>query len=303
MAKTKENTVTCKLMDPEDIKIIGIDLPVEACPDLHDPASNLEEVPEAAVISYVVHGVKTPVTYRMVKWEGQDYHVAEDGRRRIRGARRGNLDLVKHGNEFKIRIKAVAGNGDKLSGMIVANEHRREVSPLAKAQLAERLRTRNTPEAEIAEHFGGVSLITLANWSALLECVPEIQAKIQAGEISVSIGYELGKLAPAEQVPALAKILAEGGSLRGAKGRENVRAQREGGGGTKAPKVNAAQCRELFAILEPTETEPHDCEAQAVAYAVLAVVTGEDPHGEKLRAFPEVYKHVKRVLPSPPVPA
>jgi ParB-like chromosome segregation protein Spo0J len=279
-------------LDPNDIMIIGVDLPDDACPELADPDRVDLPVNEGLGESIILHGIKQAILVRTIEYEGTKYTVAEDGRQRIKAARECNTALRDQGSDALIKVPCIQGKGDMLSGMIVANEYRTDDSNLAKARKAERLRVYGHSEQDILTHFGGISLLTLKNWQALLNCTPEIQAKINTGEITASAGYELGRLPKAKQAAAITE---------GAKPdeiRQRARQERTGTPAQTGPKPNLRAIGELYALLEPSEADEDLDEHQSLAFAVLGIVLGQDPSGEGLEDWPSVHKLAKKVLKS-----
>jgi hypothetical protein len=81
--------------------------------------------------------------------------------------------------------------------------------------------------------------------------------------------------------------------------------QRGGATGQRGPTLSqgwhltSRAMREVFARIEPTAGQPLKTEADRVAYAVLAVVTGQDPHGDGLKDWPYIQNAFKGVVRSP----
>ncbi len=298
---------------------------------LADPDRLASPPSDEFVASIIRHQVKSAVT--IVKVGGRT--CVDEGRQRIMGARLANAQLRAKGDDAPIRVPALTDKGDDpIATMVIGNEGKREDSIPAKARKAQRLAARGYTPAETAVMFGHKDGQTLKNWDRLLKCTPEILADIEAGKYPVSIGYELGKLERGKQAPALATILSEGGTMKGAQGRENVKAAAElvnapappaptGNGleGTtvnpngapvpapaRAPTIRATTrplsktaLRELANILEPAEgkdgPEYPDGNAE-FAHLFLCVILGDDATGEGIEGYPSVHKFVKKYLRS-----
>ncbi len=182
-----------------------------------------------------------------------------------------------------------------------------------------------------------ITKMTLINWKRAANCCSEIQARCEAGEFPVTVCYELGKIgysgdmSPEEktvaQLDALQAIIDGGGTLKGERGRKNAGAvvesdtdeadEAEEGKGTRvrSAMLSKEAIRNLASVFEADEDEPftdrvkregklvpskeyRDGDFQAVASALLGAISGDDPTGKALQAFPSVYKHVKKYLRS-----
>lgn len=291
------------LKRPETIMIVGLDVPVSTCEELADPDRlDLERDPGFAplVESVYRHGIRTPVTVRKIG----EHVLAVDGRRRIRAAREANARLEKEGEERRVLCPCIPDKADGLEGsldtLVIANEHRREDSVVARARKAQRLREAKRPEDEIAAQLG-VSKMTLSNWRALLQVEPKLLARVESGKIPVAVGYQLGKLPADKQAEALDQLLEEAGgdpkALKGQKGRAAA-TKKAKGESVRAPstKLRAGDLANLYGRLESTEEEPHEDANQELAFALLAVIMGDDTTGKGLREFPSVHKVVRQVL-------
>jgi ParB family chromosome partitioning protein len=288
-------------MDPDNVEIVGVDVPEDVCPQLADP-DRIKDAPSPTLVESVYrHGVKTAITIR----KNGTHVLAVDGRQRILAARLANDRLRSEGADESalIRIPALPDRSEGLKGaaatLVIANEHRKEDGPVAKARKAQRLREMGHAEEEIQAMFG-VSKMTLSNWRNLLQVDPKLLAKVEKGTIPVAVGYQLGKLPEEEQADALAKLLEESGgdasALKGEKGRKAAAKAAKGESATVSAKLPAKGVKDLYARLEPTEEEPAEDDHQVLAHALLAVLLGDDPTGKGLRDFPSVHKVVRRVI-------
>lgn len=297
--------------DPDALVIVGLDIDAELAPDLEDTERLVSAEPtEELITSIATHGIRTPVKIVRRKLDGVMRVLVVAGRRRVRAARKANERLRKGKSDVLIRVPCVPEEGtDALVTLVVENEHKIEDTILVKARKAARMKALGHSDPEIAAAFG-VSKMTLGNWRALLTCVPEVLARIEANDLPPTLGYEIGKLAPTKQLPALAKIESSGGTVKGERGRENVRAEAaradspapsDGDNGRgpapRTRRVSAASLKALYAILEPSETEPFEDDYQRLAHGLIGVVLGFDD-GAALTDFKTVYPHLAKVLRS-----
>lgn len=296
------------------------------CAELADP-ERAEPPTKDAVNNLINHGYDKPIAIVEYSVPGtkEKLKIVGDGRQRIMSGRLANAELPPEN-----RMQApyyVAEKGMTALDVARANEWARKDSPLAKARRAARLMAPplNYSSADVIKQFStdgvkAISKMTLTNWKRLLNCIPEIQAKIESGDCPVAIGYEIGKLPPEKQADALAKIEADGGTLKGTRGRQNARdagedaedgdesgdessdvGESSGGGGgtrTRSTKMTAAQIKKAAEIFTETPEEPFEDDAQALTGALLACVIGDDPTGKGLRRWPSVHKHMRKVLRS-----
>lgn len=231
------------------------------------------------------------------------------------------------------------------------NEFRKRRTPLEKANHAARLAKLAYKEAEILSSFSddgakSITKMTLINWKRAANCCAAIQARCEGGDFPITVCYEIGKIGYNDkdmtveqkteaQLAALTKIEAEGGTLKGTKGRANASAAATGDNQEddddsddddepssgnqprgKSTRLSVEALGELLSRFEPDEDEgysdllkkdgkefnPHayiDGDFQRLTYALLAVVIGDDPTGEHLAEFPSVHRWVKRYLRSP----
>jgi ParB family chromosome partitioning protein len=279
---------------PEALTIVGEDVPEDMCPELADP-DRLKSPPLKSLVQSVLeHGIRLPITLRRV----QDLLVVVDGRQRVRAARLANRTL--RGQDAKIRVPAVMDRSPDLPGaagmLVLANEHRFEDHPLTRARKAQRLRDLGHGEPEIRAYFG-VTSQTLGHWRSLLSLTPAIQAQVAQGSVPVSVGYELGKLTPDDQGPALEALQAQG-PLTGQEGRERAKRHREPAETRRGVALSRKALRALEEQLAPTEEYPYENDGVELAHRLILVILGEDPTGKGLREYPEVHASVRKILRS-----
>ncbi len=293
-----ESKFTGVTMDPDKIIIVGHDTD-EVDHPLCDPERLNTPPDEGLIQSIMTHGVKVPV---LIRKDG-DRVLAVDGRQRIRCAREANKRLRKAGADYLVKLKAVPedkSNAAPELTKILANEFRREDSAMTKARNAAKLAGYGHTKEAICGCFG-ISPQTLGNWSRLLACTPEIQTKIEQGEIKPSLGYEIGKLPAKDQNAALASATEADPSVRGAGAVERIKAAGAGRAPSSVPKVwKASKIRDLMMRLGPSEGEVVEFadDNEEIAHALLKVLLGDDPTGKGLKEFPSVHKAVKKTASS-----
>jgi len=329
--------------DPHDLRIVGLD------PGYREGESGFNaELYEAdrigrpsddAVAMFREHGCDPVCVIRNTLGA----LIVAKGRQRTMSAR-----IVADTDKTAIKVFYFVQETSDALDVTRENEFRKVRTPLEKANHAARLARQGYKEAEILSAFStdgakNITKMTLINWKRAANCCPAIQARCEAGEIAITVLYEIGKIGyndkdmsaedkTAKQLDALAKIEAEGGTLKGKAGRRNASEAAESSGETdegsgeadegsgggkraKSAKLSPEVLREMAKTFEADEEEPFtdklravkdgplvpsreyvDGDYQKITGALLAAIVGDDPSGEGLRDFPSVYKHVKRYL-------
>lgn len=302
--------------------------------ELEDPDRIKDPPSDVFVTSLIEHGFDGPVRVEEVKIEGKTRFVVVNGRQNTMGGREANKRL-DDAHKMLIPWYIKPGGPATALDVTRANEYAKKDSSIQKARRAARLASLGYDDKKILAAFSddgarAISKMTLHNWRTLLKCDPSIQEMIESGELPVSIGYELGKLPLADQSAALERIRAEGGKVTGVDGRMNARALAQGGlsselgddegsdpdggnGGktrTRGNKLSAEAIKRLAEVFDEDEEAPYDdtdkkgkpCrpykngDFQALTGALLALITGDDPKGTRLKAFPSVFHHAKSVI-------
>jgi hypothetical protein len=232
MAATEER-LNGSFERPENLLIVGLDVIPGAAgnkdaDDLLDE-DRLDGPGEGLIESIMTHGVKIPVMVRVRRFGKSDRcYIVIDGRQRVQAARKADAKLRAKGDDKGVLVPYVIKDGDQ-STVIIANEWRRDDPIWVKAKKAIMLERRGFELSEILSSFSDgqghtISKQTLGNWKSLLRVTPEIMDRIKSGELSVTIGYELGKLKPDDQLKALSHVQEKQGSLSGSNGVANVKA-------------------------------------------------------------------------------
>jgi ParB family chromosome partitioning protein len=295
---------------PEDLVIIGEDCDADVCPALDDP--DRAGAPLASLVdSVAAHGIKEPILIRKLA-DGRV--IVVDGRQRVKAARLANERINSKGGEVGVLVPCVVDttSDEEASAvtMIVANEHRREATPVERARKAQAMRDLGHDDKAIALMFG-VSGVTISNWKRLLSVDPKILAKVEKGEIPAALAIEAAKFPPGEQLAAIEKAAAATGDVGGKATREVLarsagirlkdgpakspsRASKgddESDGDDEPAEPSAAwgkrQMRELLEYLDPNHFEkPEKCNAATwAAFGMLAMILGDDPKGEALKGI------------------
>jgi ParB family chromosome partitioning protein len=150
------------------------------------------------------HGVLQPI---VVRRGGESYEVVA-GERRLRAARLAGLERVP------VIIRDCT-NEEALALALIENLQREEISPLEAARAYRRLnREFGLTQDEIAERVGK-SRSAVANALRLLHLDPEVQARLESGQISEGHARTLVVLeSPARQREVCEQLVQRGASVR-----------------------------------------------------------------------------------------
>lgn len=157
---------------------------------------------EGMILSIMAYGVGEPIVCRKNGEDKDGVAVIEvvDGRQRVRCSIEANARLVAAGKE-PIRIPAVirrSGEQDAIGAMITLNEVRTVDNIVVRAKKLSRfLQTGHSEdEAQIAY---GVNQRGLKHLLAVASLAPEVQDKLQAGQMTFAAAMELSQLPQDQQ--------------------------------------------------------------------------------------------------------
>ena len=152
-----------------------------------------------------------------------------DGRQRTKAAREANKRLKKQGAEpirLPVLLRRASSDQRVMAMLISSNEHATEDSPLAKAKKAQRYIDLGRDEKEVASLFG-ISAATVKNLLSLLEAPAAVRSAVESGKISISDGYRLARLEPAEAKGKVAELIEKAPRTPGKKRSKNASKARE----------------------------------------------------------------------------
>lgn len=118
-----------------------------------------------------------------------DGFVIEDGERRFRAAKVAGLTCLK-----VIEKTPSVDEGEVLTRQLVVNCQREDLSPIEKARGLEQLIALNGGNASKVAQKCGIPKATISQLLKLLTLDPAIQAKVNSGEMSRSMAYELAQV-------------------------------------------------------------------------------------------------------------
>ncbi|MFF1401063.1 ParB/RepB/Spo0J family partition protein [Streptomyces sp. NPDC058287] len=175
----------------------------------YNPREELSEIEETAE-SLRVRGQVQPVT--VVRREaflaahpgqenvlGDAEYVVIDGNRRLAAAHIAGLEELR----IDVNDALAASDADILEAALIANVHRVDVPPLDQAKAIQDLVTVHGSQGKVAKRLGKTPA-WVSQRLALLELTPDLQGKVETGELKVEPARRIGRL-PKEQQAAEAK--------------------------------------------------------------------------------------------------
>src|SRR5271166_4009251 len=151
-----------------------------------------------------------------------------DGRQRVKAAREANKRLKKKGLELiRVPVMLQRAQDFRLMGMLIStNEHRAADSPMGRAKKAQRYLDLGRDESEIGQLLG-ISPASVKNLLSLLDAPAAVRTAVESGKISISDGYKLARLEPAEAREKVAKLVEHAPRTPGKKRSKNAKKARE----------------------------------------------------------------------------
>lgn len=287
---------------PEDLVLVGLDTPDKAgTHELYDERVH-DPVDEAMVSSILEQGILQNIVVRRatVRLAGGGLEPRYEvllGRGRTKAARAINARIAegKIKDMERIRVPVTLRKADPagaLGALIAENEIRRSDSPLNRARKAQRMLDLGAKPAQVATAFG-VTAHTVIGWTKLLGCSAPVLKAVEAGKVSASAVVALADLPPAEQLPALEKIIEETGGKATAEAvsRGVERSKRAPAEEDDEPVKGPPSRRLLNKIVAADKASKIDVTEKAMA--VLRVFQGSPAEGDDGLLGDEVYKALR----------
>ncbi|MFZ3552328.1 ParB/RepB/Spo0J family partition protein [Streptomyces sp. 4.24] len=184
------------------------EVPIEAL--THNPFNlreDLTELDELAA-SLTVRGQLQPlaVATRMAFMEAHPGHtdglgrapyVVIDGNRRLAAAQRAGLRTM----HIHVNDSLSTSAADILESALIANVHRVDVAPMDQARALQELVEVHGSQAQVAKRLGKTPA-WVSQRLTLLNLTPELQDKVETGELKVEPARRIGRLPQEDQAPA-----------------------------------------------------------------------------------------------------
>lgn len=235
-----------KMYDPNEVVIIGHDVPGDHTHWGYDEESNKEPLVEADIRFTYENGIIQNVLGR----RDGDSVVIVAGRGRTRQLREANKRRTADGQPvWYLPVRIVKGDARKMLVLKHGeNSHRREQSPFVRAQRAYEL-SQQFPEDQAATIMG-LGVHQFRSILKLLDVGPAVKKAVMTGDLGPTAAIELAALPEAEQTTQLATILATAGVKGNKPTIRDVKAQvREATG--KAPlETPVTRIKKVVGILD-----------------------------------------------------
>ncbi|MET9857321.1 ParB/RepB/Spo0J family partition protein [Streptomyces sp. NPDC006450] len=184
------------------------EVPIEAL--AHNPFNlreDLTELDELAA-SLTVRGQLQPlaVATRMAFMEahpgntdglGRAPYVVIDGNRRLAAAQRAGLRTM----QIHVNDSLASSAADILESALIANVHRVDVAPMDQARALQELVEVHGSQAQVAKRLGKTPA-WVSQRLTLLNLTPELQDKVETGELKVEPARRIGRLPQEDQASA-----------------------------------------------------------------------------------------------------
>jgi ParB-like chromosome segregation protein Spo0J len=292
--KKTHNKIDGYWMHPNEIIIVGVDVPAsDDLSLLYDP--NVEnEVDPSMVANIKVYGIAEPVIVTMI----DDRAHVVDGRDRVRAGRIALEELIAEGKE-EIRVPVVLRDGEdhELFGvMISSNEIRRSENIIARAKKVLRFLNMGRSREEAAIAFG-VSEGLVRNWIKIARLAKPVQKLIENGDLSANAAISLCDLNSKEQVAKALEIVREAkstGKRPTAKRINKALTGRPMAPGKKTIKNILLVEKELPGVVAPKIKPEHDNFFSALRY-IIGDISASDI-GLNIKAIEKESKRIKEEM-------
>ncbi|MFF3215921.1 ParB/RepB/Spo0J family partition protein [Streptomyces sp. NPDC002886] len=184
------------------------EVPIEAL--AHNPFNLREDLTELEELaaSLTVRGQLQPlaVATRMAFMEahpgnaeglGRAPYVVIDGNRRLAAAQRAGLRTM----QIHVNDSLASSAADILESALIANVHRVDVAPMDQARALQELVEVHGSQAQVAKRLGKTPA-WVSQRLTLLNLTPELQDKVETGELKVEPARRIGRLPQGDQASA-----------------------------------------------------------------------------------------------------
>lgn len=226
---------------------------------------------------------------------GEAEYVVIDGNRRLAAALLAELDELR----IDVNDDLAASAADILESALIANIHREDVAPLDQARAIQELVTVHGSQGQVARRLGKTPA-WVSQRLALLELTPDLQEKVESGELKVEPARRIGRLPKEQQAAEASKTINAVKTPRQRQGRTA-----EPGSATEASTVNAVNSPaavgkerpETSATVNAVNTPVTEGPLEAQVPGPEAVETGEGNQPKRLPyddpAYVVQHLHVK----------
>lgn len=133
---------------------------------------------------------------------GDAEYVVIDGNRRLAAAHLAGLAELR----IDVNDELAASAADLLESALIANIHRVDVPPLDQAKAIQELVHVHGSQGQVAKRLGKTPA-WVSQRLALLELTPDLQEKVETGELKVEPARRIGRLPKEQQAAAAAEVI------------------------------------------------------------------------------------------------
>jgi ParB family chromosome partitioning protein len=171
--------------------------PRDELTDIEETAASLEVRGQVQPVTVVRRAAFLTAHPEQEETLGEAEYVVIDGNRRLAAARVARL------SELRIDVvdDLASSAADLLESALVANIHRVDVPPLDQAKAIQELVRVHGSQGRVAKRLGKTPA-WISQRLALLELTPELQEKVETGELKVEPARRIGRLPKAQQAAA-----------------------------------------------------------------------------------------------------
>ncbi|WP_369211109.1 ParB/RepB/Spo0J family partition protein [Streptomyces flavofungini] len=179
----------------------------------YNPRDELSEIEECAE-SLRARGQIQPVTVArraafLSAHPGRDEEIGEaayvviDGNRRLAAAQLAGLEELR----IDVNDQLASSAADLLESALIANIHRVDVAPMDQAKAIQELVQVHGSQGQVAKRLGKTPA-WVSQRLALLELTPELQEKVEAGELKVEPARKIGRMPKERQADAAEQAIS-----------------------------------------------------------------------------------------------
>ncbi|MEU8509256.1 ParB/RepB/Spo0J family partition protein [Streptomyces brevispora] len=206
--------------------------PREELTDVEETATSLKERGQLQPVAVVRRAAFLAVHPAHEAEIGEAEYVVIDGNRRLAAATEAGLAELR----IDVNDDLAASAEDMLEAALIANIHRVDVPPIDQARALQDLVGVHGSQGKVAKRLGKTPA-WVSQRLALLELTPELQDKVESGELKVEPARRIGRMPKEQQAAEAEKTVNAVNTPR----KRGVRAVKEGP--QQAQTVNAVNTR------------------------------------------------------------
>jgi ParB family chromosome partitioning protein len=176
--------------------------PREELTDVGETATSLKERGQLQPIAVVRRAAFLAVHPGQEAQIGEAEYVVIDGNRRLAAATEAGLSELR----IDVNDELAASAEDMLEAALIANIHRVDVPPIDQARAIQDLVSVHGSQGQVAKRLGKTPA-WVSQRLALLELTPELQEKVETGELKVEPARRIGRMPKHQQAAEAEKTV------------------------------------------------------------------------------------------------